>query len=285
VAQGRPSDIPNNGIVTPLGNIGTSGIVPLNGAPTLFSHDLAHDILFFGPSGIITKSGRNVQLTADLQLATPGRSKRSIPSNGLVTARGNIGTSGIVPANGPVTLFSHDLAHDILFVGPSGIITKSGRNVQLTEDLQLATPGRSKRSIPGAGYFADAGTIGVSGIVYADGINTQFSPELANDILFVGPSGIITKSGRNIQLTEDLKLATPGRTKRHIIGDTGMLTSWGQAIQFKEPFTTIVLEGPSGMLLSDGQHIRSPGMHKNLYFVCESFSTGSITSLLKFYAM
>merc|ERR1711970_972347 len=189
VAQGRPSNIPNNGLVTPLGNIGTSGIVPLNGAPTLFNHDLAHDILFFGPSGIITKSGRNVQLTADLQLATPGRSKRSIPNNGLVTASGNIGTSGIVPLNGPVTLFSHDLAHDILFFGPSGIITKSGNNIQLTEDLQLATPGRSKR---------------------------------------------------------------------HIIGDSGMLTSWGQAIQFREPFTTIVLEGPSGILLSDGQHIQKP---------------------------
>merc|ERR1711970_1452940 len=120
VAQGRPSNIPNNGLVTPLGNIGTSGIVPLNGAPTLFSHDLAHDILFFGPSGIITKSGNN------------------------------------------------------------------------------------------------------------------------------------------IQLTEDLQLATPGRSKRHIIGDSGMLTSWGQAIQFKEPFTTIVLEGPSGLLLSDGQHIQKP---------------------------
>merc|ERR1711970_360288 len=134
VAQGRPSNIPNNGLVTPLGNIGTSGIVPLNGAPTLFSHDLAHDILFFGPSGIITKSGRNVQLTADLQLATPGRSKRSIPNNGLVTTSGNIGTSGIVPLNGASTLFSHDSAHDILFFGPSGIITKSGRNVQLTAD-------------------------------------------------------------------------------------------------------------------------------------------------------
>merc|ERR1711970_788809 len=173
VAQGRPSNIPNNGLVTPLGNIGTSGIVPLNGAPTLFNHDLAHDILFFGPSGIITKSGRNVQLTAELQLATPGRSKRSIPSNGLVTARGNIGTSGIVPLNGAPTLFSHDLANDI-------------------------------------------------------------------------------------QLTEDLQLATPGRSKRHIIGDSGMLTSWGQAIQFREPFTTIVLEGPSGILLSDGQHIQKP---------------------------
>merc|ERR1712212_969666 len=254
VAQGRPS-IPNVGLVTSQGNIGTSGIVPLNGAPTLFSHDLAHDILFFGPSGIITKSGRNVQLTADLQLATPGRSKRSLP-NGFVSARGNIGTSGIVPANGPVTLFSHDLAHDILYFGPSGIITKSGRNIQLTEDLQLATPGRSKRSVP---YFSPTGaSIGVSGIVHPSGVNTQFSHELANDILLIGPSGIITKSGRNIQLTEDFQFVTPGRTKRHIVGDTGMLTSWGQAIQFKEPFTTIVLEGPSGMLLSDGQHIQKP---------------------------
>merc|ERR1711962_1228680 len=43
--------------------------------------------------------------------------------------------------------------------------------------------------------------VGSSGIVKADGRNEQFSQAFAEDILFSGPAGIITKSGVNRQLT------------------------------------------------------------------------------------
>merc|ERR1711931_447595 len=143
-------------------------------------------------------------------------------------------------------------AHDILYFGPSGIITKSGRNIQLTEDLQLATPGRSKRSVP---YFSPSGaSVGVSGIVHLSGVNTQFSHELANDILLIGPSGIITKSGRNIQLTDDLRIAFNARTKRSLplVGPSGMILEDGTQVQFKEAGATVLLDGPSGIVMSDG---------------------------------
>ena len=82
----------------------------------------------------------------------------------------------------------------------------------------------------------------------------QFDADFANNIAHIGETGIIMKNGPPIALDENLHF----RTKRHIIGDSGMLTSWGQAVQFREPFTTILLEGPAGLVLSDGQLIQKP---------------------------
>lgn len=95
------------------------------------------------------------------------------------------------------------------------------------------------------------GTIGHSGIVRPDGNNVQFSQAMADNIVQVGPSGIVTKDGRNIQLTDDLQFVHP-RTKRHLIGDAGMITKDGIPIQFKRAGVTILLEGPSGYIMSDG---------------------------------
>jgi len=106
-----------------------------------------------------------------------------------------------------------------------------------------------------SGYVLPAGNIGTSGILRKDGSVELFSHDFAHDIVAIGPSGIVTKSGRPIQLDADLNLV---RNKRHIVGDTGMITDWGLAVQFKKPFTTIVNDGPSGIVLSDGQQFQRP---------------------------
>jgi len=228
------------GYVSAKGNIGHSGILRADGSTDLFSHDQAHNILLIGPSGIVTKDGRNMQLTDDLRIVQ--RSKRS---SGYVTAKGNIGHSGILRADGSTDLFSHDQAHNILLIGPSGIVTKDGRNMQLTDDLRIVQ--RSKRS---AGYVSAKGNIGHSGILRADGSTDLFTHDQAHNILLIGPSGIVTKDGRNMQLTEDLRIVS--RNKRHLIGDSGMITKDGIPIQFKREGVTILLEGPSGYIMSDG---------------------------------
>ncbi|XP_066952294.1 cuticle protein CP1158-like [Macrobrachium rosenbergii] len=164
-----------------------------------------------GPAGIITKSGRNVQLTEDLRLVVPTRAKRS--PTGYKDSRGTIGTAGIHRPDGSTELFTHDFAHDILLIGPAGIVTKSGRNIQISEDLRLvvpglpATPSRKKRSP--TSYKDSRGIIGTAGILRKDGSTELFTHEFAHDILLIGPAGIITKSGRNLQLTDDFRLVTP----------------------------------------------------------------------------
>ncbi|XP_047501521.1 cuticle protein CP1158-like [Penaeus chinensis] len=172
---------------------------------------------------------------------------------GWVLPPGNIGTSGILRKDGSTDLFSHDFAHDIAEIGPSGIVLKSGQPIQLDADLKMV--GRSKRS-SGAGYVLPAGNLGHSGIVRKDGTVDLFDFDFAHDIAEIGPSGIVLKSGQPIQLDADLRMV--GRSKRHIMNDSGMLTSWGQAIVFREPFTTILLDGPAGLVLSDGQLIQKP---------------------------
>ncbi|XP_042872871.1 uncharacterized protein LOC122253655 [Penaeus japonicus] len=170
---------------------------------------------------------------------------------GWVLPAGNIGTSGILRKDGSTDLFSHEFAHRIVAIGPSGIILEDGSPVQLDADLNMV--GRSKRS---AGYVLPAGNLGRSGIVRKDGTVDLFDFDFAHDIAELGPSGIVLKSGQPIQLDENLRMV--GRSKRHIMNDSGMLTTWGQAIVFKKPFTTILLDGPGGMVLSDGQLIQKP---------------------------
>jgi len=178
---------------------------------------------------------------------------RSINS-GWVLPAGNIGTSGILRKDGSTNLFSHDFAHSIISIGPAGIILKDGPPIQLDANLNMV--GRSKRSTDG--LVNNAGNIGRSGIVRKDGTIELFGHDMAHEILFFGPSGIILKNGPPIHLDETLKMT--GRSKRHIVGPTGMITSWGQIVQFREPFTTVVSDGPSGIVLSDGQNIQKPAV-------------------------
>jgi len=164
--------------------VGPSGIVGLDGKNTQFDAPAAPTVLLDGPSGQVMSDGRLVQ-------------KRAKRSAGYVSAAGNIGHSGILRADGSTDLFSHDFAHNIVLIGPSGIVTKDGTNAQLTSDLH-----RVRRS---AGYVSAAGNIGHSGILRADGSTDLFSHDFAHNIVLIGPSGIVTKDGTNAQLTSDLR--------------------------------------------------------------------------------
>jgi len=161
-----------------------------------------------------------------------------------------VGPSGIVTPNGVNIQFTHDLANNVAVVGPSGIVTKDGRNIQLPAGLEHLTLADFNIPAPVASPVVHhspllAGLVGASGIVHPAG-NTQFTREQAEDIVLIGPSGIVTKSGRNIQL----------RAKRHLIGEGGAVLTDGTLVQFNHGATEtpyIVLEGPSGILWSNGQ--------------------------------
>ena len=182
--------------------VGNSGIVNPNGKNVQFTQDQADEIVVAGPSGVVTRSGQNIQL----------RQKRSI---GFVSPKGNIGTSGILRADGTTTLFDHDTAHGIVLVGPSGIVGKNG-NMQFTDDLQIA----HQTSHPAQPQFNSA------------------------DVLLDGPSGTILADGRLIQKR--------ARRSLPLIGASGLITKDGTLVQFKEAGATILLDGPSGILMSDG---------------------------------
>ncbi|XP_071526318.1 uncharacterized protein [Panulirus ornatus] len=228
--------------------VGHSGIVSPDGVNTQFSHDFANEIVLIGPSGIVTKSGNNRQLTdgeAALHVAT--QPVAPLPVAQLVSQRGVVGHSGIVSPTGNNIQFTQAQADNIVSVGPSGIVMKDGMNIQLTDDLQLLP--RTKRS---TGFVSAKGNIGHSGILRADGTTDLFSYDLAHDIILIGPSGVVTKSGRNIQLTDDLRIANP-RAKRAILtGPSGMILDDGTPVQFTKEGVTILLEGPSGYIMSDG---------------------------------
>ncbi|XP_066973523.1 uncharacterized protein [Macrobrachium rosenbergii] len=235
--------------------VGPSGIVSPDGVNTQFTHEFAHDIAVVGPSGIVTNSGANRQLThgeATLHVGLPV-APAPVPVAHFVHHRGVIGHSGIVRPDGNNVQFSHGQAHNIVLVGPSGIVTRDGSNIQLTDDLQFAH--RAKRS---SGFVSANGNIGHSGILRADGSTDLFSHDLAHDILLIGPSGVVTKSGRNLQLTDDLRVANP-RSKRSLegalVGPSGIITASGQLIQLPSG-TSIVHAGPSGVVLSNGMNIQ-----------------------------
>lgn len=215
--------------------VGPSGIVSPDGKNIQFTHDFADSVVLTGPSGIVTKDGNNLQLTAgqaSLNAATPPAPQ---PVAQYVTYRANVGPSGIVYPDGELVQFSQAVADNIVLVGPAGIVTKDGQNIQL----------RAKRSA--AGFVLPKGNIGYSGILRADGTYDLFSHDFAFDIVSLGPSGIVTKSGKNIQLTDDLR-----RVKRSLVGPSGMILDDGTQVQFKTPFAEIALEGPSGIILTDG---------------------------------
>merc|ERR1712212_372031 len=236
--------------------VGPSGIVSPDGKNVQFPPNFAEDILLIGPAGIVTKSGQNLQLPASLVGVDLSnlRTKRAAPligPSGIVNKDGThvqfrlkrsaplVGPSGIVYPDGRLVQFTQSEADNTVLVGPSGIVRKDGNNIQLRKKRQATT---------------SAGSISHAGIHRADGSIDSFGHDFAHDIIQIGPSGIITKSGP-IQLTSDLKLVRAKRSAP-IIGESGMILPNGQQIQFKTANPTIILEGPSGILLSDGTVIQ-----------------------------
>jgi len=234
--------------------IGPAGIVRADGTNVQFTPDQADNIASAGPSGVVTKDGRNIQFSEHGD--SFGRTKRS--SAGSVTHKGIIGHAGILRTDGSSDLFSHDEAHNILLIGPAGIVTKDGQNMQLTEDLRIV--GRSKRS---AGFVNAEGSISHAGIHRADGSTDLFSHDQAHNILLIGPGGIVTRDGRNLQLTADLRIA--GRSKRSAgfltpkgsLSHAGIHRADGSTDLFtNEEAHNILLIGPGGIVMKDGRNLQ-----------------------------
>lgn len=228
-------------------NVGPSGIVTRDGKNVQFSHEFANNVVLIGPSGIVTRDGSNMQFTDNHFI--PG----ATPIGQFVSQKGTVGPSGIVSPSGSNIQFTHEQANNFAVVGPSGIVTKDGKNIQFTDDLQFA---RKKRSI---GFVSKAGNVGTSGILRADGTTDLFDFKTAHGIVLIGPSGIVTEDGKNMQFTPDLHIV--GRSKRSLplFGPSGMILEDGTPVQFKKAGTTILLDGPSGLVLSDGTLVQKKG--------------------------
>nr|XP_053640689.1 uncharacterized protein LOC128694578 [Cherax quadricarinatus] len=178
------------GFTRPEGSVGLSGIVRTDGTIDAFPGDFTHDIVAIGDSGIVTKSGKNVQLDRNLH-----RVRRAY--YGFTRPEGSVGLSGIVRTDGTIDAFPGDFTHDIVAIGDSGIVTKSGKNVQLDRNLH-----RVRRAY--YGFTRPEGSVGLSGIVRTDGTIDAFPGDFTHDIVAIGDSGIVTKSGKNVQLTTGL---------------------------------------------------------------------------------
>jgi len=81
-------------------------------------------------------------------------------------------------------------------------------------------------------------------MILEDGTQVQFK-EAGATILLDGPSGIVMSDGTLVQK----------RSKRHLIGPSGIITDAGEIIQLP-PGVTVVASGPSGFVLSNGQNIQ-----------------------------
>merc|ERR1711970_1373653 len=198
-----------------------------------------------------------------------------------VGASAQVGPSGIISPDGKNIQFSHDQANNIAVAGPSGIVTKDGRNIQLTHGqatLNAAIPAPVAPTPVNLPPALAAGVVGASGIVHPAG-NTQFTREQAENIILIGPSGIVTRDGRNIQLRSKRSLIGPSgmlhngipvqfshaegqlrskltpeqSTRAIVVGPSGAVALDGNNIQFDAPAApTVLLDGPSGTVMSDG---------------------------------
>merc|ERR1711970_936857 len=119
-----------------------------------------------------------------------------------ISARAQVGPSGIVNPDGTLIQFTQEQADNIAVIGPSGIVTKDGSNMQLPS---------------GQDYFTAAN---IPTPVAKPKAPLPTSPLLAG---LTGPSGVVTKDGRNIQF----------RTNRsaHMIGASGMILADGTPVQ------------------------------------------------------
>jgi len=106
--------------------------------------------------------------------------------------------------------------------------------------------------------------VGSSGIVKPDGRNEQFSQAFADDILFSGPAGIITKSGNNRQLTQaeaSLSVPIPIRNAPApappLVGPSGILYSDGRSVQFTQAQAdNAAVVSATGIVNKDGKNIQ-----------------------------
>merc|ERR1712002_1188014 len=104
-----------------------------------------------------------------------------------------------------------------------------------------------------------------SGIVNYDGINEQFAAPGLPTLLLVGPSGMLLADGTQVQFDQkDLEqrkgLTAEQNANAVVFGPSGIVLKTGENIQFDAesapPAPHVVLDGPSGTVMSDGSLIQ-----------------------------
>merc|ERR1739841_33976 len=69
--------------------------------------------------------------------------------------------------------------------------------------------------------------------------------------LLRGPSGIVLSNGQLVQLKSRKKRAV--NAHGDVVGASGAILADGQQLQFNEAGVSVLLRGPSGIVLSNGQ--------------------------------
>jgi len=172
--------------------VGPSGIVTADGNNIQFTHEQAGNTVLVGPSGIVTKDGNNIQLNVDFQPVKQAAPAVTPQASVTAESKGLVGPSGIVHPDGN-TQFTHDqvAANDFNTPAPTSQIQfKQGDQIILLD-------GFTQEQVDN---FA---SVGPSGIVTKDGQNIQLRSRRSTDITrIVGPSGIVDVNG-NIQFTHE----------------------------------------------------------------------------------
>nr|AKB91762.1 cuticle proprotein [Portunus trituberculatus] len=163
------------------------------------------------------------------------------------------GESGVVYPDGTLKQFTREEADNIHAIGESGVIFKDGKHLQFNMDFatlhnNLPAPERPEQ--------VTFGPYGYHGIIKPDGNNVQFTHDQHMNVVLVGPSGAITADGKNLQFGQE-GLPLPLRRKREISlqGPSGVQFDDGQ-LRHLPVGVTVVLVGPSGATLSNGNHVQ-----------------------------
>ncbi|XP_068218619.1 cuticle protein CP1158-like [Palaemon carinicauda] len=162
--------------------------------------------------------------------------------------RGIVGQSGIVNYDGNNVQFTREQAENIVLVGPSGVVTRDGKNMQRLPDHIV------KRDV---GFVNDKGSFGLSGVVRTDGTIEAFSAADIDNIVLIGPSGVVTKDGRNWHLDENLHIRRSKRSPNsfgHTYGPSGIVSKEGKQYQLPHG-VEILIAGPAHAILSNGEII------------------------------
>ncbi|XP_063889326.1 uncharacterized protein LOC135116036 [Scylla paramamosain] len=217
---------------------GQSGIVFPDGRLKQFTREEADNVAEIGESGVVFKDGSHKQF--DMEFATL-HNNLPAPARPEPVAFGPYSYTGIVMPDGNNRQFTHDEHTNILVVGPSGVVTADGKNLQLDQE-GLPLPLRRKRG-------ASEAVVGESGIITPSGQLIQLPPGVS--VVAAGPSAALLSTGKGIQYDRK-KRAAPSKA---VVGDGGIITPGG--VQFQLPHGVyIVSKGPSAALLSNGEAVQ-----------------------------
>nr|ABR27688.1 cuticle proprotein proCP6 [Callinectes sapidus] len=261
---------------------GESGVIYPDGTLRQLTPEEAANVAEIGESGVVFKDGTHTQFDLDFAAL---HNNLPAPARPEEVTFGPYGYHGIIKPDGNNVQFSHAQHSNVVLVGPSGVITADGKNLQLDQD-GLPLPLRRKRAVslegPSGVLFADGQkrhlpvgvtvvSVGPSGATLSNGKHVQFREKRAvslegpSGVLFadgqkrhlpvgvtvvsVGPSGATLSNGKHVQFRE--KRAASGA----VVGSAGFITPSGVPVQLA-PGVTVASSGPSGIVLSTGENVQ-----------------------------